>query len=61
VVAEWIGNLKRKEVTSMKYTKPQITKCNNATATIQSTGHKTDTAMETNFAPTVNSAYEADE
>jgi len=45
----------------MKYTKPQITKCNNATATIQSTGHKTDTAMETNFAPTVNSAYEADE
>jgi hypothetical protein len=45
----------------MKYTKPQITKSDNATSTIQSTGHKSDIALETNFAPTVNAAYEADE
>jgi hypothetical protein len=45
----------------MNYTKPQITKIDNATSTIQSTGHKTDIAMETNFTPSVNAAYESDE
>jgi|HubBroStandDraft_2_1064218.scaffolds.fasta_scaffold1260130_2 hypothetical protein len=45
----------------MKYTKPQITKLNNATATIQSTGRKQDISLESNFSHSVNAAYEADE
>jgi hypothetical protein len=45
----------------MKYTKPLITKLDNATSTIQTTGRKGDIALESNFSPSVNAAYEADE